>query len=1053
VHVIADTATEPESAVNVTRTAVHAIADTGTEPPSPVNVTRTAVHSLIDTDSEPPSPVHVTRVAVHVLFLSVYSLGTLNFSFRLRFRVGGCVSYDVRYRLRIRDAADTTNLLSVESKTGTSPALILEPPQVDGSTFDPLSGKLTTGAARVMVADAAAGTCLVPDDTNRAVTSKLADATGRQQLMGNKAYIEISRDGLSTPYEPYFAGYVTGLNLVDGITWEIALAHTSRDDETTLAWATNDYPHAVAKSALVGGPVTAIVPSNNVVAKQTFQGYWKATVQGIYDTFIHLDIDEDDCSGFPPKELRQYLDPPGNFFLGIIADNDNPFQRRVFRWAQGMAQPYFLMGFPNSAAETEWLANPTGKAAIRGYMPRLKVAFTEQDGSPIDFVKPMMASYTQKDGDTGRDSYTKCWENLGNHFYVNWEDAGADGIEVGDQLSFQILADDTSELSPLWLRDHPVDILADLLTFLGNTVNASSVTAAKAGMGDFVLAMRVTTPPTVAEAITKLCSVFGLGVRYEDDGTRSIFCWRRYVSPTSTITLNDLVDPASVWWRSEEQSILFSVEWQTQRFDIWPGQDQPQVSPSDRPADGVVPFSEMPIIFQTGVNQPRGTRAEAYAVPGMLLSSTERELTSIVDVCQAWSEQTFSLYRDGAITTEIEVFHELEDGTMPHVGDQVLLDLSARPGFDTSLTPVAQRGIPEHCLVIARTPTTTGYKLTLVKGPADIPTPVVGGVVPPSDGPYSIDFTLTKGAGALSSTTVVVTLDDPTGWTGWQFVVEYLVNPPFTPNDGTPGTLWYDPLLPTTPLSLGPFPAASTVWVRISAFGIGSFGPWQSLTLDAGESGSGGTIVQTPTIQLTMDGLGNVDATVNAGAEAVKVYAAADAVTFPGRVAILAGSSDTSPPYTFDDIITVNAGEIAYVGAIAEDAKGNTSIAAYAALQRAPAVEESIAVLFSGGISVNDIRDIQVPFACEVLGWAILGTVSGSIVVDIWRDTVANFPPTVGDTITGTGKPTVSSAASATGDTTGWGSTALVKDDILRFNVDSVTSFTQVTVSLTVRRT
>jgi hypothetical protein len=133
--------------------------------------------------------------------------------------------------------------------------------------------------------------------------------------------------------------------------------------------------------------------------------------------------------------------------------------------------------------------------------------------------------------------------------------------------------------------------------------------------------------------------------------------------------------------------------------------------------------------------------------------------------------------------------------------------------------------------------------------------------------------------------------------------------------------------------------------------------------------------------------------------------------------------------------------------------RGNKSIPAYAALQRAPAVEESLSVTFSGGISVNDVRDIQVPFACEVLGWTVLGTISGSIVVDVWRDTVANFPPTVGDSIAGSGKPTVSSATNATGDTTGWSSTALVKNDILRFNVDSVTSFTQVTVSLTLRRT
>ena len=1052
-HVIADTDTEPESPVRVTRTAVHAIAETGTEPESPVRVTRTAVHSLIDTDSEPPSPVYVTRTAVHVLMLSTYSLGTINFNIRLRFRVGGCVAYDIRYRLRIRNDDDTGDLLRVESKSSGDPALIVDVPQVDGSTFDPLTGRVTVGAGRVSVADAAAGTCLTPDDTDRVVTSKLADSTGREQVLGNKAYLDISRDGLATAYQPYFAGYVTSLTLVDGITWDIALAHTSRDEETTLAWATTDYPDAVAQSCLVGGPVTATVPSAAVVATQTFQGYWKATVQDIYNTFIWLDIDEDDCSGFPPSDILPYLqDADRWYYFGL--NNDNAFQRRVFRWAQGMAQPYFLMGFPSTAAETEWTTNPTGKAAIRGYMPRLQVVFSENNGSPISFSKPMMASYTQKDGDTGRDSYTKCWENLGNHFYVNWEDAGTDGIQVGDQLSFQIIPEDTSELAPLWLYDHPVDILADLLTYQGGTVNAGSLTTAKAGMGDFRLAMRITTPPTVTQAIQQLCSAFGLGVRYEDNGTRSVFCWRGYTAPVGTITLNDLVDPAAVWWRTEEQSRIFSVEWQTQRFDIWPGQDQNNVSPTSRPADGVVPFAETPIIFQTGATQPFGTRTVQFAFPGMLLSSTGKALNSAINVCQTWSEQVFGMFANGAITTEIEVFHELETGTMPHVGDQVTLDLAARPGFDTSLTPVAQRGIAEHCLVIARTPTPTGYKLTLVKGPANIAAPVDTGVTYSPSGLLDFAFTAVKGAGSFSSNTVVVQLVDNTNFTSdIPITVQYLVNPATSPDAFTNGLTWPDGLDPLTTLNMGGLPSGATIWVRIQDFTTGTWQAWQSVTLDAAASNAQGTIVQTPTVQLTVDNSGDVDVTVNAGGEAVKAYAAASDTAFPSEATILAGSTDITAPYTFNNIINIDRGETAYVGTIVEDSEGNTSIPAFASIQRAPAVEEALAVTFAGGITAADFRDLQVPYACEVLSWTVLGDATGSIVVDVWTDTLANYPPTVADSIAGTGKPTVTSATNATGNVSLWSSTALAKDNIVRFYVDSVSTFTQVTVSLTVRRT
>lgn len=75
---------------------------------------------------------------------------------------------------------------------------------------------------------------------------------------------------------------------------------------------------------------------------------------------------------------------------------------------------------------------------------------------------------------------------------------------------------------------------------------------------------------------------------------------------------------------------------------------------------------------------------------------------------------------------------------------------------------------------------------------------------------------------------------------------------------------------------------------------------------------------------------------------------------------------------------------------------------------------------------------------------------SGSIVVDIWKDTYANYPPVVGDSITASAKPTLSSATKSEDATlTGW-TTSVSAGDVFRFNVDSVTSLKMVTVELTV---
>jgi len=75
---------------------------------------------------------------------------------------------------------------------------------------------------------------------------------------------------------------------------------------------------------------------------------------------------------------------------------------------------------------------------------------------------------------------------------------------------------------------------------------------------------------------------------------------------------------------------------------------------------------------------------------------------------------------------------------------------------------------------------------------------------------------------------------------------------------------------------------------------------------------------------------------------------------------------------------------------------------------------------------------------------------SGSIVVDIWKDTYANFPPTVADTITASAKPILSAATKSIDTTlTGW-TKSISAGDILRYNVDSVTTCTRVVLSLTV---
>jgi hypothetical protein len=95
---------------------------------------------------------------------------------------------------------------------------------------------------------------------------------------------------------------------------------------------------------------------------------------------------------------------------------------------------------------------------------------------------------------------------------------------------------------------------------------------------------------------------------------------------------------------------------------------------------------------------------------------------------------------------------------------------------------------------------------------------------------------------------------------------------------------------------------------------------------------------------------------------------------------------------------------------------------------------------------------LEIPFGCTITKWTVLNDVSGSITIDIWKDTYANYPPTVADTITGSAKPLTTTATKGQSSTlTGW-TTSISSGDILAFNVDSVTSVTKATISLSVSK-
>jgi hypothetical protein len=92
------------------------------------------------------------------------------------------------------------------------------------------------------------------------------------------------------------------------------------------------------------------------------------------------------------------------------------------------------------------------------------------------------------------------------------------------------------------------------------------------------------------------------------------------------------------------------------------------------------------------------------------------------------------------------------------------------------------------------------------------------------------------------------------------------------------------------------------------------------------------------------------------------------------------------------------------------------------------------------------------PVTGTLLSWTLLSTdaaaTAGSLVIDVWKDVFANYPPTDADSITAGSPPTLSSDNATTNSTlSGW-TVAVAAGDVFGFNVDSTSGITRATLQL-----
>ena len=94
----------------------------------------------------------------------------------------------------------------------------------------------------------------------------------------------------------------------------------------------------------------------------------------------------------------------------------------------------------------------------------------------------------------------------------------------------------------------------------------------------------------------------------------------------------------------------------------------------------------------------------------------------------------------------------------------------------------------------------------------------------------------------------------------------------------------------------------------------------------------------------------------------------------------------------------------------------------------------------------------RVPFDCDIKSWEVTSNISGDIVVDVWKDTYANYPPTSADSIVSGIFPSLTSGTKNSGsDLSNW-TTALDEGDYVKFNIGSSRILTETLVNLNIER-
>lgn len=507
----------------------------------------------------------------------------------------------VTFTLSVYDTAGTSVAFAVSSIVGDTLPYLKDVPYGDGQEYDPLTGETRAGQYTGRIVDA------ITSGTDRVVTSRLEDSGYRQQLMRRKAILKMTVDGTDVVL---CAGLLTRLTLAGLAEYEYEVTDRTRiksdrkifvprTGRVVLTAGASAGATSLSCSALTiglckntilnfGSGKIAVVSANAAAGATSFSVVAIALAVVSGDQAGYRESIADFLVRWPYRGcafggpiIGGFLDQPdrGGWLMQMHRRDSVAYQ---LKFLQGYGPPYFG-SLRTSVSDPE--LGPATNAVVGPYSPRGSVdpfgnaalltsavitfdqaersgfardlvldVLSETGGTRYGFYQPFIFGRTTEDPNPSLVNFGRAAKGSSPAnepgialAIFGATDYGASGLPaVNTRVRVRAFTASVSEVSPIYLDLHPVDLMTRILTELGYSYDAASATTVTNTIGaDLRWQDRVTSPQTASSYLTMLQAAFGIGLRMQADGDLEFFAARVFSNspPATTITDADVVTP------------------------------------------------------------------------------------------------------------------------------------------------------------------------------------------------------------------------------------------------------------------------------------------------------------------------------------------------------------------------------------------------------------------------------------------------------------------------------------------------------------------------------